>query len=285
MKKSILSIVICIAMIISLLPFVAAADNLAPKDTKDKGLVLSKNLVPQDDGSYDLKLEAYAEGKSESGEQTVNTQFDIAVVVDQSSSMATTDIGGSWKKVDGPWTVERATGNKTYYVKVGENYYPVQAMPGTLYQQATAPRVWQMIGSGHDGFTVGANGAPTHFNVPTNYYCIGSDGKPHKVWMATAGMFLEYYAYPYYYLNENDPIAQKPEWQNNIYWAVVVSPWDGRDLTKLTSKGLAVFGGEGSGDFKTLVDEHRINFLGQTQLTNATAKAARSWPSNSENIK
>ncbi len=285
MKKRLLSLVLCLVMVFSLLPFAGFADDLTPADTTGDGLVLSKDLVPQKNGSYDLQLEAYATGKPEAGSQTANTQFDIAVVVDQSSSMAINDIGGEWVKVkDGnnqektSWTIEEAAG---YYYKVGDEYYPVKAMPGTIYETVPAPRIWRMIGSGHDGFTIGANGAPTHFNVPTDYYCIGSDGKPHKVWIVTAGMFLEYYAYPYYYLNDNDPIAQKAEWQNNIYWLVGVSDWDGRDLTKLTSKGLGwPTAGVQSGDFKTLVDAHRINFLGQTELTNATAKACRktySW--------
>ena len=268
--------------------FATKADN---ETVSDPNIVTSKNLsFNSTTGKYDLTLEAYAKGKTVGD----TVPLDIALVIDQSGSMATRDMYPTYVATASKnWTVNAATidAGTTYYYYDSETdtYYPVQAEEGTIYEKVSSnPHIYQMIGGGHDGASLGVNGTPTHFNVPTDYYCLGSDNRIHKVYVITAGVFAMYYAYPYYYLDENDYYASVPEWQNNIYWVAVFDPWNGYDYNKLREKGLGGFGGEQKEYWKTLTNDHRVNFLGQTNMNQAAAKACRceySWISNGDEVK
>lgn len=256
---------------------------LITNTVNNSGIHSSKTLSgPDENGNYSITMEAYATGENIIDEAGEAVPMDVALVIDQSGSMGTEDMNVelTYKATSSRgWTVTQATGSTQYYYKVGSKYYPVQAQEGEIYDPVTT-NVYslQMTGTGHDGISVAVNGAPTHFNVPTNYYALGTDGKIHKVYMITAGMFLEYYAYPYYYLNENDAYAAYSEWTTNIYWVAVFSPWDGNDYSKL----------QNDSKWKTLTNNSRVRFVGQSSLNQTAAKAARveySWISNGDAVK
>lgn len=237
---------------------------------------------PDANGEYTITLDSWATGQSFTKPKQNLTNLDIALVIDQSGSMGTTDMNAQFvpeTTPDGGWTIEAATGNIQYYYQPDpskEEYFPVVAEEGTLYEAVEKDiPVNQLFGSGHDGVSLGINGAPTHFNITTDYYCLGSDNKIHKVYAITVGGDFKYYAYTYYYLDDNDYYASVSEWTNNIYWNALTDPWVGHDYDKLREKGVILFG-DHKDYWKTLTNAHRVNFTGQTTMNQAAAAANRS---------
>lgn len=89
-----LSLLLAIAMVAALVPAgLAFADS---GDTTGKsGLELSKTATLEDDGTYTIKLEAYATGTTTTVTEKSGTPLDIVLVIDQSGSMAYNDNGNS----------------------------------------------------------------------------------------------------------------------------------------------------------------------------------------------
>lgn len=166
-----------------------------------------KIVFDENNNQYKLQLEAWATGESVTTYDKEPVPTDITLVIDQSGSMSTKDMNAEAALAGSSWTIEGATTGAQKYYKVGDKYYPVQALEGTIYEKVESkPQVYQMFGRGHDE-AVGGNldiHGKGHLNVPTKYYCLGSDGKIHKIYFATLGAFGRYYAYPYYYYDENN---------------------------------------------------------------------------------
>lgn len=97
-----LAFLLCLLMVVTLLPAMGAnaAGNLVTPEEREEieqsgGLVLDKNLYLQSDGTYTLKLEAYATGTTTTQTIKNGTPLDIVLVIDQSGSMAYNDNGNS----------------------------------------------------------------------------------------------------------------------------------------------------------------------------------------------
>lgn len=95
-----LAFLLCLLMVVSLLPVMgasAAESNMVNSEARDdadlssNGLVLDKNLYLQSDGTYTLKLEAYATGTTTTVTEKSGTPLDIVLVLDQSGSMKSND--------------------------------------------------------------------------------------------------------------------------------------------------------------------------------------------------
>ena len=205
----------------------------------------------EETGKYDLKLEAWATGDKISKYDKEPVPTDIALVIDQSGSMATTDMNPTYTEVKSgnnnktSWTVSEATSGKQYYVKVNGKYYPVHAGEGTLYENVGRLKTYQLIGSGHNDFSLGLNGAPTYFNIASNYYYPDSTGKMRHVFSISAGGFGSFYTYQYiynsddvenYYLNPTTKTGlsgelrasdwnRRNEWRDQVYWFFIGFPW------------------------------------------------------------
>jgi uncharacterized protein with FMN-binding domain len=202
-----------------------------------------------DDGSYDLTIDSWATGPiqdynnipgsegtpGETTESVIVTKtqipLDIVLVVDQSGSMATADMGSteSYNPAGGGktsgWSEAEITDGTEYYCYVNGGYQRVYAETGNVYEKASATRASDMFGYGHDGITLLVNGAPVHFNVPTDYYIL-DNGTMRRIYMATAGLDLYYGLYPYVYTdNATEADLARSEWKDNFYWFVLVSPW------------------------------------------------------------
>lgn len=172
-----------------------------------------KIVFDENTNKYKLQLEAWATGESVTTYDKEPVPTDITLVIDQSGSMATKDMNAEPQSVGTSWTITNATSGTQKYYKVGNGdnakYYPVQALEGPLYYKVPndeKPQVYQMYGRGHQE-AVGQDlnvHAKLHFNVPTSYYCMGTDNKIHKIWFVTTGAFALYHAYPYYYYNDED---------------------------------------------------------------------------------
>lgn len=178
------------------------------KKNDDPNIVSDKWLTRSPEGTdYDITMDTYAVGATVADEESVKTPVDIALVIDQSGSMGTEDMNPTYSPAATPqdgWTVKNATSGKTFFYKVGDKYYPVQAMEGPLYEPVTsAPTSRQAMGGrGHDQIAVTPY-AYFHLNVPTGYYTLDANGKAHKVYMMNSGSTLKYRAWPYYYTDNN----------------------------------------------------------------------------------
>ena len=93
MKKKFLALVLTLAMVLSLVPVTALATEGTPTLDKDTGSVttsqdgvnITKKVVPDGEGNYNLVMEAYVEGTTT--ETTTSTPLDIVLVLDVSGSM------------------------------------------------------------------------------------------------------------------------------------------------------------------------------------------------------
>lgn len=104
-------------------------------NNNENGMYLSKGLRNNGNGSYDLKLEAYATGNTE------KVPTDFVLVLDQSGSMATVDMPtGSYSEAGDSWSVsDIANSNTAYYYKDDDGqYYRVYAKRGYMYYQVNA---------------------------------------------------------------------------------------------------------------------------------------------------
>lgn len=180
-------------------------------------------------GKYDLKLEAWATGNKISKYDKEPVPTDIALVIDQSGSMATTDMNPTYTEVKSgnnnktSWTVSEATSGKQYYVKVNGKYYPVHAGEGTLYENVGRPKVKTLVGSGHNDFSLAVNGVPSYINIKTNYYYPDSTGTMRRVYTTSSGCAARFECVQYYFTSdtyENSAnYGQKDEYITSNWYA------------------------------------------------------------------
>ncbi len=158
MKKRLLSLVLCLVMVFSLLPFAGMAAqepvtaNGATVTNPDtaystrRDLNLSKSLSANDDGTFDLQLESYATGKVTTKVVTTQTPTDFIFVVDQSGSMSYNDMPLGYEAVEGKTTwkmsdipsSDSSSGSTdgAYYYKdpTTGDYYRVYKKWGAMYE-------------------------------------------------------------------------------------------------------------------------------------------------------
>ena len=117
-------------------PNTVATDPLKPAGEKGKksdtsDMVLNKYLTPNENGNYDLTLEAYSTAEVKPIEEKIPTDF--VVVVDQSGSMDTQDMPTGTPTVQNNKYLEDIA-NGAYFYKDGDNYYRVYGVKDYLYR-------------------------------------------------------------------------------------------------------------------------------------------------------
>lgn len=80
-----LAFLLCLLMVVTLLPVMGA--NAAVGDVSATGVELDKTLTLESNGTYTIKLEAFATGTVKTEEKTAGVPCDIVLVLDQSGSM------------------------------------------------------------------------------------------------------------------------------------------------------------------------------------------------------
>ena len=135
MKKKFLALVLTLAMVLSLVPATALAtngtqegDNQGPVEVtgsdNDNNLTMKKTVtpVPNEDGTYTVRLESYAKGEVTT--TTTTEPLDIVLLLDVSGSMDEPFTQSS-REYRGVYngSLER---NKTYYVKINNKYKEVK---------------------------------------------------------------------------------------------------------------------------------------------------------------
>ena len=122
MKKKFLALVLTLAMVLSLVPATALAADTpaggASQQTSDK-LTMTKTVtpVPNEDGTYTVRLESYATGEVKN--TTTTEPLDIVLLLDVSGSMKDpfTESSESYQ------AVYELSNRNVYYVKDGNNNY------------------------------------------------------------------------------------------------------------------------------------------------------------------
>ncbi|MCI6096541.1 MAG: hypothetical protein MR697_07630, partial [Clostridiales bacterium] len=145
MTKRIIALLLALILTVGLLPTVALAAKgdekttanpiTNPKSQTANRVTLSKTAAKNDDGTYTIRLEAYAHGSSTTTETTEEVPTDIILVLDRSGSMSR-DMG----KIEYKEYTRKARRNGNLYEKrenvffsTGEDTY----VPVTITQSET----------------------------------------------------------------------------------------------------------------------------------------------------
>lgn len=131
MSKKILAMFMAVAMAFSLLPVTVFAVNTengqAPvtKTASGDNLTMTKTVTPNEDGTYTVQLESYATGEVTTTISALPT--DIVLVLDVSGSMDENISSYSFNPTSQTeWSYNNIKyADKTYYAKIGDEYYPV----------------------------------------------------------------------------------------------------------------------------------------------------------------
>lgn len=183
-------------------------------------------------GKYDLTLEAWATGDKVTKYDKDPVPTDIVLVIDQSGSMATGDMGDVYTPVNQDWYVDTAAGDKVYYFYDSDDhkYYPVHKGAGTVYVEADSQRIYDLMGGSGFGNIVTVVGNYGYFDIPTDKYYPDSNGVMHHVYISSIGVIGSYKAFPYYYNDEATDAPLKDYWRTWVMWAGVFNASDLRSI-------------------------------------------------------
>lgn len=187
---------------------------------------------PDANGKYELTLETWANSEKVTKYDKEAVDTDIVLVVDQSGSMATGDMGSTYTAVNKSWKIPEAAGDKVYYFydTNDQKYYPVHAGTGTVYVEAESARIYDMMKEGRgdssgdgQGTWVTPFGNTAYYNIPSDYYYPDSNGVMHRVYIASVGVLGRYKAFTYYYKDYSHEVVSGDngdgtEWNHWITW-------------------------------------------------------------------
>ena len=131
------------------------------EEEKDNGIKLIKDATPNKDGSYTIRMEAYATGESVTTVVSEDVPTDIVLVLDQSGSMADCIVCGKTNKKQHTaevYTREYSISkDRTYYCLLGGKYVEVEYCAGSSHSVYTHQESWVSTdlrdwGSPHQNF-------------------------------------------------------------------------------------------------------------------------------------
>ena len=180
-------------------------------DSAESYIEVNKTIAPSQDGSaYDLTLEAYSTADISSYQVLEKIPTDYIVVVDQSGSMAETDMPTSYKAAGNKTLEEINEGN--YYINVDGKVYRVFAERGYLYNYY-APNYWypgtikDRLGTNLGWFMRETETTTTFQN---QFFFRENDnnnkGVYHPITLTVKGVPLTYYMTFQYTNNDGDPV-------------------------------------------------------------------------------
>ena len=203
MKRRLLSIILCLVLVITLLPFTVSAEdsgtnvitNPAPvTDAASGNLNLTKNLTKGQNG-YDITMESYSTGEVNSFTEKVPTDF--VVVVDQSGSMSTTDMPSGYTTASSTYLETIAESSSGYYYLDPDsgNYYRVYPVKGYLYEYFAENTKWtkNIVDESNAGLRWFQSENEATFDVANQYYYKTDDGVYRPVTVTIEGKVGTYY--------------------------------------------------------------------------------------------
>ena len=210
MKKRLLSLVLCLVMVFSLMPFAASAAGTSaeagnpifnPAEASDEtgNLKLTKELSMNDsDGTYDITLKSWATATVETEIIPEQVPTDFVLVLDQSGSMSTTDMPTGFTKVNQTnFTtqniVDAVNDNDPYYFLAADGkYYEVHERDAGTYSQLSGIHIYQQDGVLGWGAKEGLTQMETPFVARTN---VTGDGKTTEAYYLYKGVYYRLSVY------------------------------------------------------------------------------------------
>ena len=186
MKKRLLSLVLCLVMVFSLMPFAASAEGTSaeagnpifnPVEASDDtgNLKLTKELSMNDsDGTYDITLKSWATATVETEIIPEQVPTDFVLVLDQSGSMSTVDMPTGFTKVNqSNFTtqniVDAVNDNDPYYFLAADGkYYEVHERDAGTYSKLSNIYIYKQNGVLGWGAKDGLTKMETPFVARTN---------------------------------------------------------------------------------------------------------------------
>lgn len=197
---------------------------------EDSGMVLNKYLTPQDNGTYDLTLEAYSTAKTNQINEKIPTDF--IIVADQSGSMSTTDMPTGTATVKSNQyleTIANSTQGYYYYDSKTNNYYRVYGVKDYLYRYYAA-NYWY-VGSLIDRFGTDLGWFMSNTSATTTfenqmYFREEVGGKTYyrPITMTVKGSALRY-DIQFYYTSASTGSRTYFDRENTTYSSNGKSPW------------------------------------------------------------
>ena len=149
----------------------------------ESGFVTRKGLKDNGDGTYDIRMEAYATKEIATKTLDSKTPLDVVMVMDQSGSMTTADVYNKISKVDSnktSYTIsdiqDRSQGQYYYHDEADDKDYPIQVdtTSNNAYAEVTMP-------------TGGWTAQNAHDWVASNQYLYYKNGNSYDVVYASSG--------------------------------------------------------------------------------------------------
>ena len=210
MKKRLFSLVLCLVMVFSLLPAfslnASAAEpddgitNPGPAHDESGALNLTKKLTSGANGTYDITMEGYATAEVTHQDYTEKVPTDFVVIVDQSGSMATTDMpvsNDSYTQASNVTLKQAAEG--MYYVKDGDQFYRVYGQRGYLYAKYDGNKYYTYpTFAGDELFSIFSENDSTEKIAESRdwfYYRDDATGQYYKAKIRVKGVFMNYECY------------------------------------------------------------------------------------------
>lgn len=176
----------------------------------DKNVETDKWLTKNDDGTYKLTMEAYATGQTVVDEVQNAVPTDYVLVLDQSGSMATSDMPNGYDSHHGGWTCESAKGK--YYKDSDGKYYPVvyKNKPEDYnYYSISSPHIRELttydswisleVFGDKDEETKYENDKGIYGTFNQEVYYKASDNAYYRVHTYSQGLTVRYHGTLYYY--------------------------------------------------------------------------------------
>lgn len=164
-----------------------------PDGLSDAGFKLKKGLSDNGDGTYDINMQSYstADTKKEGIVEKVPTDF--VVIVDQSGSMADSDMATGYRSTSTKTLEQIVNGN--YYYKSGDTYYRVYATRDYLMEYHAPETLWTKPIIEDAGMSLSwfQGSEDATFSQANQYYFKTTDGVYRPVHMTATGKVGTYY--------------------------------------------------------------------------------------------
>lgn len=216
-----LALVFAISTMVIGLNFVTKAEEPASTPDPADYLEVNKTISANADGTYNINLEAYAKGEISDIAVTEKIPTDFIVVVDQSGSMATTDMVANTNSYQSAGTVNleaAANGGYYYYDSTTDQYYQVYGRRGYLnYRYSTKnSKTYADDLNGGDLFYWFTNETTTASGAHGVYYWDAANQMFCPVTLNVKGVPFNYQCY-YYYTNKDGNLVLLPGPDNDYH--------------------------------------------------------------------